>query len=114
MHSFPHTTKTVAGFLAKPATAFLFALLLITFAAGQKPASKATADSILGVKVGMTARQADEALEKVGNHSEGESGEAEEGETKEAWTMRGTAFSQVVVMKDKSNRIVWVSGFVRQ
>ena len=90
----------------------LIFLMLAVTAHGQKSEAKAV-DAILGVKVGMTAHEADEALEKVGNHPEGEAGEAEDGESKEAWNIRGTDYSTVVIMRGKDGLVRWVSGFVR-
>lgn len=103
----------IAGFTVRPAILSLFLSLVVSVAAvGQTPPTK-TADSILGVKIGMTAHEADEALERVGDRPEGESGEAEDGESKEAWNIRGTDYSSVVIMRGKNGLVRWVTGFVR-
>lgn len=104
----------VVGFITKPTAALLLGCALAVGVLAQKPDKKVISDSILGVKIGMTAEQADEALERVGANPAGEGvGESEEGETKEVWTIRGTAFSRVVLMRNKSGRVAWISGFVR-
>ena len=101
-----YTPHTAAGFLRRPAAALILGLIITFSVAAQSRPPKATVDSILGVKIGMTAEQADKALESVGVNPAGEGrgvGESEEGETKEVWTIKGTKFSQVVVR--------WISFF---
>ena len=108
--------RTAASFLGKPAAAIILGFIFTFSLSAQSVRTKATADSILGVKIGMTAGQADEALESVGINPAGEGkgvGESEDGETKEAWVIKGTKFSQVVLMRDSTGHVAWVSGFVR-
>lgn len=68
------------------------------------------ADSVLGVKVGMSLEEARAKLKDSGTYG---GRDTRDGGRKEQWTMKKTPFTYVVYQTDGKGRVKWVTGFVR-
>lgn len=93
-------------------TAPLFTLIFLCSAAdgAGSSVSAGVTDSILGVKIGSTVKQARTRLTRYGT---GGGRDTREGGRKEAWTLDGSPFSSVAFKTDRQGRVLWVTGFLR-
>jgi hypothetical protein len=68
------------------------------------------ADSILGVKIGMSLTEARAKLEPLGTTG---GRDTRDGGRKEQWNLKETEYSAIVYKTDAKGKVVWVTGFVR-
>jgi hypothetical protein len=84
----------------------------------QKVERVRVADSILGIRLGVTLEEAREKLKGLGSKAGGAGEGAEEGEReggrKEAWMLKKSAYTSIAYQADNAGRIQWVTGFVRR
>lgn len=84
-------------------------LALLANAARARPNPR-VADSVLGVRTGMSL---DEARARLGRLGTPAGRDTREGGRKEAWTLRGTDYGSIALKTNSQGRVVWVTGFLR-
>jgi hypothetical protein len=93
-----------------PALSALYAMALaLTPLSAQAPPA-AAADTILGVRIGMTLDEAQAQLGRLGTRA---GRELRDGGHKEAWTLKATDYGSVALRTDARGRVVWITGFRR-
>ena len=72
-------------------------------------------DSILGIRIGSDLEEAREKLSRLADsESRDEADDEREPGKKEAWMLKGTEFKSIALQTDRSAKVIWVSGFLRQ
>jgi hypothetical protein len=115
----PFSNSLRASSLAGLALAFLLWSPLPVLA--QKIERTRVIDSILGVGIGTTVKQAHAKLDRLRKREASgtreadprEEAEEREGGRKEAWTLKTTDYLSVALQTDREGRVVWITGFVR-
>jgi hypothetical protein len=93
--------------MMKHFVASLLTLLLITATAY---AQEAAVNSLSGIGIGTSLEDARSILGRIGT---GGGRDTRGGGRKEAWTLKETEFATIAFKSDGTDRIVWISAFIR-
>ena len=106
------------GLPARPALAFflLVMMLLSPFVVAQTGNRPRVSDSILGVRIGMSLKDARKQLEPLSIPAAQATNTADDDDEigiKRYWSMKATNYSSVALKINAKGLVAWVTGFVR-